>query len=238
MLSVIIPCYNEGENLSHLFVQIKKFLKDNPKMEVVLVNNGSSDNSLKMMNTFKLENNTLEIKICNVKVNEGYGNGILRGLDCASNDVLAWTHADLQTDIMDCKKAFDIYQEQKDKTNLLVKGFRKERKMMEVLLSYGMAAVASMKLKKWLVEVNAQPKLFNKAFYEKVKENAPLDFSLDLYFHHQAKSLGKVITFPVKFLPRIAGEAKGGSGSSLKTKVKIIKRTFRFINELAKNDES
>jgi hypothetical protein len=41
-----------------------------------------------------------------------------------------------------------------------------------------------------------------------------------------------IYNFPVFFAKRIAGEAKGGSGSSLKTRLKIIKRSIRYIFEL------
>lgn len=232
MLSIVIPCYNEEANLELLFTKIKSFLKQLPKAEIILVNNGSTDGSLTKMNTFKVGNPSLNLTICNVKVNEGYGFGILSGLDVAKNNVLAWTHADLQTDLMDCIKAFQIFEKENNQ-NLLVKGSRKERKLPEVILSYGMALLASIKLKKWLTEINAQPKLFHRSFYERLKEDAPKDFSLDLYFCYEASKNGKILTFPVKFLPRIAGEAKGGSGSSLKTKFKIIKRTFNYINKLS-----
>ena len=231
MLSVIIPCYNEESNLEMLFAKVITFLTKMPEAEVVLVNNGSTDSSLTKMNTFKLENPLLDIRICSVKVNEGYGFGILSGLNVAKNEILAWTHADLQTDLMDCIGAYQVFEKENNQ-NILVKGFRKERKLSEVILSYGMALLASSKLKKWLTEINAQPKMFHKSFYDSIKKGAPKDFSLDLYFCYEAKKKGQILTIPVKFIPRIAGEAKGGSGSSLKTKVKIVKRTLKFIKEL------
>lgn len=237
MISVVIPCYNEEDNLPLLFVRVTQFLESLEGAEVILVNNGSKDESLKKMNQFRLDHPHLNLNVCNVKINEGYGNGILRGLDIAKNDILCWTHADLQTDIMDCKKAWELYQNQKSNTYLLIKGFRTKRRWTEMMLSYGMAFWASLKLRTWLVEVNAQPKLFSKKFYNEVKENAPLDFSLDLHFHLMAKKKGKVVTFPVQFLPRIAGEAKGGSGSSLRTKWRIIKRTLKYINQFSENSE-
>lgn len=234
MFSIIIPCYNEEANLKILFIKVLDLLKNYPKAEVVLVNNGSNDDSLSMLNKFRLENHFQNITICNVKENQGYGHGILAGLAIAKNDILAWTHADLQTDILDCAKAFELFNKNVKIEHLMVKGFRKERKLSEVIFSYGMALFASAKLKKWLVEVNAQPKMFHKSFYEKIRLNAPKDFSLDLYFMHHAHESGKIIAFPVKFLPRIAGVAKGGSGSDIKTKWKIIQRTFTYITKLKK----
>lgn len=233
MFSLIIPCYNEEANLPALLLKVSDLLTNHPKNEVILVNNGSSDKSIDILNNFRLEHNNLNIKICNIKENKGYGNGILEGLKIATLDVLAWSHADLQTDLLDSLKAFKLYSENPDVKNLLVKGYRKERKLTEEVFSFGMALYASLRLRKWLIEINAQPKMFSRDFYNLAKENAPLDFSLDLHWMNFAKNKGAILNFPVKFLPRIAGEAKGGSGSDFKTKLKIIKRSLSYINKVA-----
>jgi len=236
IFSVVIPCYNEEANLDRLFIKVLDLLDSYPKAEVVLVNNGSVDQSLTKLNTFNIENGARNITIYNVKENKGYGYGILEGLKVAKGDVLAWTHADLQTDLIDVGKAFELYKSKAQHSNdyLLIKGYRIKRKLTETLLSFGMAAIASLQLNSWMHEINAQPKMFSRVFYQSVKENAPFDFSLDLYWMYSAKKRGCIAYFPVQFIPRTAGEAKGGSGSSFKTKWKIIKRTFAYINELNK----
>jgi len=238
IFSVVIPCYNEEPNLIQLFKKVLDLLNAYPSGEVILVNNGSKDNSLHLLDTFKTENNTKNISICNVVENKGYGFGILAGLKLANSDILSWTHADLQTDLLDVGKAFELFQAKLGQNNdyFLVKGYRVNRKFAETALSYGMATIASIQLRSWMQEINAQPKMFSRVFYENVKKDAPWDFSLDLYWMYSAKKMGTIATFPVQFIPRTAGEAKGGSGSSLKTKWKIIKRTFKYINQLtAKN---
>ena len=42
--SLIIPCFNEGENIPLLIKRLKEVFKDN-QYEVILVNNGSNDNT-------------------------------------------------------------------------------------------------------------------------------------------------------------------------------------------------
>jgi len=87
--------------------------------------------------------------------------------------------------------------------------------------------------KKYLPDINAQPKMFTKDFYNQIKDQAPLDFSLDLYFYYMAaKNNFKIETIPVYFGKRIHGEAKGGG--SLKTKFKLSIRTIAFITDLRK----
>ena len=231
MLSLILPCYNEKDNLVALFERLDLLVKACDKIEIVLVNNGSNDGSDKVFELEVSKRNNETFKIVHVKENKGYGFGILSGLRAAKGDVLAVTHADRQTDPMDVLKAYDIYNN-KGKQNLLVKGFRKNRKISEAVFSYGMGLLASMVLGTRLTEINAQPKLFSKSFFDTYEHNAPNDFSLDLYLLYQAKKHGQIIDFPVYFSKRVAGEAKGGSGSSLKVKWKLIKRSFTYIFEL------
>jgi len=83
-----------------------------------------------------------------------------------------------------------------------------------------------------LSEINAQPKLFPRQFYDSL-EAPPHDFSLDLYLLYQAKKNGlRIVPLPVYFKERKFGEAKGGSGSSWKTRLKLIKRSYAYIFEL------
>jgi glycosyltransferase involved in cell wall biosynthesis len=233
MLSIILPCYNEKDNLVALFERLDQLVKACKELEIVLVNNGSNDGSDKVFEQEVLKRNSDIFKIVHVKENIGYGFGILSGLRAAKGDVLSVTHADRQTDPMDVLKAYEIYKNKGDK-NLLVKGFRKNRKVSEAVFSYGMGLLASFALGVRLTEINAQPKLFSKTFFEAFEKDAPIDFSLDLYLLYQAKKHGQIIDFPVYFSKRIAGEAKGGSGSSLKVKWKLIKRSFKYIFELKK----
>ncbi len=234
MLSIILPCYNEKDNLVALFERLDLLVKASDEIEIVLVNNGSNDGSDIVFEQEVLSRSKEIFKIVHVKENKGYGFGILSGLRAAKGNVLAVTHADRQTDPMDVLKAYEIYRSKGD-LNLLVKGFRKNRKISEAVFSYGMGLLASIVLGSRLTEINAQPKLFSKSFFDTYKNDAPNDFSLDLYLLYKAKKHGQIIDFPVYFSKRVAGEAKGGSGSSFKVKWKLIKRSFSYIFELKRS---
>lgn len=234
MLSIILPCYNEKDNLVALFERLDLLVKASDEIEIVLVNNGSNDGSDIVFEQEVLSRSKEIFKIVHVKENKGYGFGILSGLRAANGNVLAVTHADRQTDPMDVLKAYEIYRSKGD-INLLVKGFRKNRKISEAVFSYGMGLLASIVLGSRLTEINAQPKLFSKSFFDTYENDAPNDFSLDLYLLYQAKKHGQIIDFPVYFSKRVAGEAKGGSGSSFKVKWKLIKRSFSYIFELKRS---
>jgi hypothetical protein len=175
--------------------------------------------------------------VVTVEKNIGYGYGILTGLRAANGDILSVTHADRQTDPMDVLKALDLFHKnlhsETSEGSLLVKGYRKNRRPMEAFFSWGMGFLSSIALGTRLTEINAQPKLFSKSFFDNIEKDAPHDFSLDLYFLYHAKKAGRIIDFPVYFAKRVAGEAKGGSGSSWKVRWKLMKRIFKYIFELS-----
>ena len=77
MLSVIVPCYNEEENIPLIVSKFNKILKDfDDEVEVILVNNGSIDDS-KNIFAQNISNSSQDIKVLNVEKNIGYGHGIL-----------------------------------------------------------------------------------------------------------------------------------------------------------------
>ena len=83
-----------------------------------------------------------------------------------------------------------------------------------------------------LWDINAQPNIFHKSFFESL-DNIPKDFSLDLYFLYTAQKKGlKVIRFDVLFPERQYGESSWNTG--LSSKWKFIKRTLEFSFRLKK----
>ena len=231
MLSVIVPCYNEGKNIPFIVSKFNKILEESDdEIEVILVNNGSIDNSKRIFEK-NISNTNQNIKVLNVKKNIGYGHGILSGLKTAKGDILAWTHADLQTDPKDVISAFNEYKKYKDPL-LVIKGKRKNRNIIDSFFSWGMQVYSSLILKKKLNDINAQPKLFSRKFYNDHFADAPSDFSLDLFILLEAE---KIKTIDVFFHNRKFGEAKGGG--TIKGKIKLIKRTLDYVKNLKNNDK-
>lgn len=227
MLSLVIPCYNEADNLQNLINKILPLYEQEPNIEVILVNNGSTDKTQELFE--KLLPST-PIKSVLVPVNQGYGYGILAGLDEAKGDVLSWTHADLQTDPLDALKAYDLFK-QYNNADILIKGSRRNRKPLEAFFTFAMQCYVNFKLQTQLSDINAQPKLFSRSFFTKIRENAPYDFSLDLYILYYAYKNGVIKELPVDFANRIAGEAKGGGSWS--TRIKLIERTLSYVNKFS-----
>jgi hypothetical protein len=232
-LSIIIPCYNEEKNIPLIIKKFSEVIKQRTDIEVILVNNGSKDNSQKILNE-NLEKLPFKnpFKIIDVEVNQGYGYGILQGLENAKGDFIGWTHADLQTDPVDVIKSLELIEKNNCDPNLYVKGSRIGRKLFNNFFTIGMSIFESILMQTKLWEINAQPNIFHKSFFAKW-QNPPHDFALDLYAYYQAKICRlKILRISVKFPERIHGISSWNNSYS--DKWKFIKRTINFSLKLKK----
>ena len=228
VLSIVIPCYNEAENIPLLIKSIDGNYK--PDTEIILVDNGSTDDTpAVLLKELKAVSNA-SIRFVRVENNIGYGHGIMAGVHEARGEIIAWTHADMQTDPGDVIAAYENYINVEGFEDSILKGKRIGRNPLDAFFTLGMSILSTLLLKVIITDVNAQPKVFHKSFLKKMND-APDDFSLDLYLLYQAKINGyQILKYPVHFGKRLHGEAKGGG--TLKGKWKLIKRTWSYMNEL------
>jgi polyisoprenyl-phosphate glycosyltransferase len=231
-LSIIIPIYNEHGNIRKLISKIESFSKFfNDNHEFIIVDGCSDDGSIELLKNINYSKN-LKILFQNKK--KGYGYDILKGLEISKYNYIGWTHADMQTDINDLEKAYKLIIKE---NNILVKGKRRNRKIVESLLTYGMEIFVLFILRKKLNDINAQPKVFERNFFNNINNKSwPDDFSLDLYLLLQAKRMNITIkSIDVFFHKRLHGIAKGGGG--IFSKFKLIKRTIDYIIKISKLSE-
>ncbi len=223
--SLVIPCYNEARNLP-LLLNRCQLLVAQPSIEVVLVDNGSTDDSSEVLKAL-LPSYPGCISV-RVEKNQGYGFGILAGLKAATGDVLGWTHADMQTDPKDALIGLQLLK--KHGLNSFVKGRRYGRPLGDVSFTVGMSLFETFLLGKPLWDINAQPTLFTRKFFETWQE-APHDFSLDLFAYYQARVSGlEVHRFPVIFGKRVYGISHWNVNWA--SKRKFILRTLDFSLKL------
>lgn len=233
-LSIVVPCYNESRNIPLLLERFEKVWQKQSAIEVVIVNNGSRDDSAEVLKS--LASRYSFLKIVTVPVNQGYGFGILTGLQSASGDYLGWTHADLQTDPQDIVRAYEIIQKEHFPEHIYVKGRRNNRPLADVFFTVGMTCFEWIYLGQWLFDINAQPNIFHRSFYRRW-HNPPADFSLDLFALYTAQHLKlNVVRFPVQFPKRIHG--KSSWNTDFRSKLKFIQRTIDFSVKLKRRMKS
>jgi len=229
-LSIIIPCYNEEKNIPLIVMRFLESKRYGLLTELILVNNGSKDNSQEIFSILADQNP--DIRIVTIEDNVGYGNGIYQGLLAARGEYVSWTHADLQTDIGDIFSGFSLLQTQEYPKLCFIKGSRYARPILDTLFTLGMSIFESIILQKILSDINAQPNIFHRSLLHLVQQ-PPLDFSFDLYVYYQMKVNGiKVIKFPVYFGERVYGVSSWNT--SISNKYKFIKRTILFTLRLKK----
>lgn len=219
--SLIIPCYNEAANLPLLLGRCAAVAVPG-QIEVILVDNGSTDDSARVLaEALPRHPGCRSVR---VERNQGYGYGILQGLKAGAGRILGWTHADMQTDPVDAVRGLEFFGEAGD--DVFVKGRRYGRPISDVVFTMGMSAFETVLLRTPLNDINAQPTMFSRRFFESWVE-PPHDFSLDLYAYYMARKAGlEIHRFPVRFGDRAHGVSHWNV--NWKAKWKFIRRTVDY----------
>jgi polyisoprenyl-phosphate glycosyltransferase len=229
-LSIIVPCFNESKNIPLILQKFDRVIKRND-IEIIFVNNGSQDDTQAVFD--KLIPRYNFARVIAVSKNQGYGFGITSGLFEANGEFVGYTHADMQTDPADVIKALEIAEKQIHPDNTYIKGLRKGRPILDEVFTKGMSIFETFYLGMKLWDINAQPNIFHKSFFDNIKDNCPKDFSLDLYFLYMAKKRRlNLIRFDVSFPQRQHGKSSWNNG--LASKWSFIKRTLDFSIKLKK----
>ena len=227
LISCVISCYNEQENITILLDQIKSNnLEKN--FEFIIVNNGSTDNSWKII--CEKKNNFPEIKFINLDKDLGWGNGITEGLKHTSCEYVGWTHGDLQYDLKILLQVQKVLKDPNNRVdNILIKGRRKNRKLTDGIFTFMMSIIASILLGKILHDINAQPNFFSRKILNDFK-NTPKDLMLDIYLYYMIlkKKNNKIIRIPVEQEERIHGSSSWNQ-SFISKFLKSIKQFFGII---------
>jgi glycosyltransferase involved in cell wall biosynthesis len=219
-IGIVIPCFNEAGNLENLIKECE-YVASTSDYEFVLVNNGSSDNSIDILKKLQTQN----IKYLNLEENVGYGGGILAGLKVLETEYVGWIHADLQIDLR--KSLLTLTGQNFD----FFKGIRCGRSLSERFLSAGMGLLCSMLFRTSLFEINAQPTIMKRALYESWI-NPPTDFSLDLYAYAFAKKKGlKTNRAKFEFSKRTSGHSTWNFG--IRSRFKMVSRTIKYAFSLS-----
>ena len=125
-VSIIIPAKNEARNLPHL---INSIFKQTAKAEVIVVNDGSDDNTSEMLKSFDV----IEVKLAENPWN-GKSFVCYTGVDYASHDLIIFMDADIEfTNSHALEQMITLYAEQNNSGVLSVQPRHKTKKLYEKL---------------------------------------------------------------------------------------------------------
>ena len=205
MLSIVIPVYNEQDNVFPLHERISAALRDlRDEFEVILVNDGSTD--LTETNLRAVAAKDPRFKVVNFRRNFGQTAAMMAGIDFASGDIIVGLDGDLQNDPADIPKLLDKLAEGYD----VVSGWRVNRK--DAALKRNLPS----RIANWLIstisgihlhDYGCSLKAYKKHVVKGVKLYGEMHRFIPIYASWQG---GKVAEIPVDHHPRIHGSSKYG----------------------------
>ena len=103
-LSVIIPAYNEEKTIIETLKRIQSTKKNKIDYEIIVINDGSKDNTLNLLKS----NSELYDKLIEYENNLGKGFAVKKGIEASSGEYIIFQDADLEYDPVDFDKFIDL----------------------------------------------------------------------------------------------------------------------------------
>jgi glycosyltransferase involved in cell wall biosynthesis len=188
-ISLVIPCYNEAESIRNTVTRlVEAFGARRVRLELVLVDNGSTDDTGAIID--KLVAEGMPAVRETVEDNQGYGYGVLRGLERCRGRFVGVLGADGQVDALDVARLYDVAA--RARTPKLVKVRRRfrmdgfTRKVVSIAYNV-LANLAYGGLRS--IDINGTPKIFPRAYLSRMRLESR-DWFLDPEIMIKAKRLG------------------------------------------------
>jgi len=224
-LSVIIPLYNEEENIPLLYEKLKQYLNSLEKeYEIVLVDDGSTDRTLSILEEIQSKDN--KVVVLSLRRNFGQTAAFAAGFDFARGDIVITMDGDLQNDPADISKLLELIRDHD-----LVSGWRKKRK--DPFFSRRLPSLIA----NWLISNVTGVKLHDygcslKAYRRDVIKNLKLYGEMHRFIPAVASWYGvRVAEVEVAHHPRLKGRSKYGISRTIKVVLDLI--TVKFLQSFS-----
>ncbi|MGL4370551.1 MAG: glycosyltransferase family 2 protein [Spirochaetota bacterium] len=215
-LSIVLPVYNEEENIELQYKRIIETVTPLKKsFEIIFVDDGSRDKSFELLSHIAKKDK--RVKVVQFRRNFGQTAAMAAGIDHSIGEVIVFMDADLQNEPADIAKLLDKIEEGYD----VVSGWRSNRK--DRLISRKIPSKIANRL---ISKVTGVP-LHDlgcslKAYRSDVLKKVKLYGEMHRFIPIHASWVGaKIIELPVGHHPRQFGKSKYG-----------LKRTFKVMLDL------
>ena len=216
MISVLIPVFNEGENISPLYEEVTSVLRQIDRdYEVIFIDDGSSDDTLKQLKVISQKDSN--IKVLSLSRNFGQTAALTAGIDFSKGKIIVPMDGDLQNDPKDILALLQKIEEGFD----VVSGWRKSRK--DSFLTRRFPSIAANKIISLIGGVRLHDYGCTlKAYRRDVLKNIRLYGEMHRFIPIYAQWIGaQVSEVPVRHHPRKFGSSKYG-----------MSRVFKVILDL------
>lgn len=224
-LSIVIPLYNEEDNIQILHERLKKALDPlETEYEILFVDDGSTDGTLPVLEEIQAKDK--RVVVLSLRRNFGQTAAFAAGFDFARGDVIVTMDGDLQNDPADIPKLLELI-----KDNDLISGWRKKRK--DPFFRRRLPSMAA----NWLISNVTGVKLHDygcslKAYRRDVIKNLKLYGEMHRFIPAVASWYGvRVAEVETVHHPRLRGRSKYGISRTIKVVLDLI--TVKFLQSFS-----
>ena len=206
-ITIIFPAYNEEENIQKAVEHGRKALsKYFSGIEIIVVNDGSSDATAEIINALAAKNS--DVVPVHHETNRGYGAALRSGIYRASNELIFFTDSDLQFDLEEIRHLqewighYDI-----------VAGYRARRAdpLHRRFNAWGWNVLVRIILGLRIKDIDCAFKLFRREVFLDVRlETVGAMINTEILTLAQRNGM-KIKEVPVSHYPRLAGEQTGAN---------------------------
>ncbi|MEO8209316.1 MAG: glycosyltransferase family 2 protein [bacterium] len=225
ILTIIVPCYNEEESLPVVLPELLEYSNER-NWKVIIINDGSTDSTEKILNSFIEE---INFKLINHKINKGYGGALKTAIKNVDTEYLISIDADGQHYLEDIDM---LLKKLKEENADMVVGSRKEIKSTDAYRSSGkwiIRKISRMLVKTNVYDINSGMKICRADLAKKYLNLLPdsMAFSdiLTLIFSAQQNH---VIEEPIRIKKRIAGKSTIGLNTAFDTVMEVLNIVMLF----------
>ena len=226
-LSVVIPVYNEVENIRPLYEAVRNALASFSYYELIFVNDGSTDGTDAEL--IDLANSDFRVKVIEFRGNLGQTPALRAGIQAASCDVVALIDGDLQNDPRD----IPMMVEELAMGNDLIHGWRRDRH--DAFLTRKLPS----SIANWLIakttgyaahDLGCTLKVMSKEVAQRLPLYGEMHRFIPVFAHWQGAGCKEVV---VRHHPRRAGTSKYGLSRTIPVLLDLV--TVKYLTQFASN---
>ncbi len=212
--SVFAPIYNEQGNILKLYSEISSVMDTMGSWELIFINDGSCDDSLKEM----LSINSSSLRVIDLKKNYGQSVAMDAGFRACKGEYVISMDADLQNDPKDIPKMFKKMQE--DKLDVIA-GWRKKRcdPLWMLVITKSARFLRGILAKDGVHDSGCTLRIYKREFIEDLELWGEMHRYIIALLKWRGAKIGEMV---VNHRPRIHGHTKYNWKKSLKGFVDLI----------------
>lgn len=224
-ISIVIPLFNEEENVRELHGSLKPVMDSiGDEYEIIFIDDGSTDHTLSLLQEIQAADDT--VIVLSLRRNFGQTAAFAAGFDYSRGDIIVTMDGDLQNDPRDIPKLLELM-----KDNDLVSGWRKKRK--DPFLSRRLPSIIANSLISKVTGVNLHDYGCSlKAYRRDVIKNLKLYGEMHRFIPAVASWYGvRIAEVETTHHPRLRGKSKYGISRTMKVVLDLI--TVKFLQSFS-----